>query len=402
MSMPSSLSIKHHWICLSILCMMMQCTYSYANSNSAAASDTNSISLEFIDKGLVKDFGVYGEWSANAVISGFGLIQSNPDPSNKQKISDLSNAMLIIEQGKGPVRFFAQIGYYDILEIGQPNQRSNKQTINSFGFVPQAYVSFIADKNWSVSIGKLPAIGGYEASFSYQNLNSERGVLWSQTSSFSEGIQLDYQNGPFSASLSWTDGFYSDQFNWLGANFSYQLDKAQKIGFVWTGALSPNSYSNQNTPLLKNNSQIINLLYELEIKRWSFTPYLQYTYVPANASIGIPLSAQTYGAALLANYKFNANLDASPSSYQKISLPFRVEYIQSSGTPGSNTPNLLYGPGSSALTFTVTPTLQYKKYFARLEISMIRIYDQGPQLGFGANLQNQSQYRGIFELGLLY
>lgn len=374
----------------------------FSYSNSSEREDKNSVSLEFIDEAFKKDFENFGKFNANAVISGFGLRQTNPDPTNNKNIADLSNGMIIVEQTNGPIFLFAQIGYYDILDIGQPDQRSNKQTLSSFGFVPSAYLGYKVNENWSVSIGKLPALGGYESTFSYQNLNVVRGVLWSQTSSFSEGLQIDFNDGPFAASFAWTDGFYSNKFNWLGAQLSYQADRYQKISLIWTGSISTNSYTNTNTPLLKNNSQIYNLIYELEIKNWSFSPYLQYTYVPAKPEIGIPASAQTSGIALLVNYKFNANLDKDGRAYQKISLPFRVEYIQASGAPGSGTPNLLYGPGSSALTFTITPTLQYQKYFARVELSMIRLYDFGPQQGFGFDQQKQAQLRGIFELGILF
>lgn len=373
-----------------------------ASASSSGLSVDNSVSLEFIDTLWTKNFNKFGEWNVNTVVSGFGLTQTNPSPTNNSNLADVSNAMLIVEQRKGPIRLFAQFGYYDILEIGQPDQRANKQTVNTFGFLPQAYISFVPSKNWSLSIGKLPALGGYESSFSYQNINIERGLLWSQTSSFSEGLQIDYTDGTFSAALAWTDGFYSNQFNWLGTQLFYQLSQTQKVGAVWTGAISPNSYTSPNTPLLQNNSQIFNVLYELSYQRWSFTPYLQYTYIPQNTSIGITQSSQTYGGALLMNYKFNLNGDALLAGYQKVSLPLRIEYLQSSGTPGSNAPNSSYGPGSSAWTATFTPTIQYQKYFARIEVSLIRIYQYSSGFGFGANQQNSSQYRGILELGMMY
>jgi hypothetical protein len=60
-------------------------------------------------------------------------------------------------------------------------------------------------------------------------------------------------------------------------------------------------------------------------------------------------------------------------------LPLRIQYIEATGIQGSNTPNLLYGPGSSAFTFTITPTLQYQKYFAKVELSMIKLYDFAAQ-----------------------
>lgn len=379
--------------CLSIV------NIAYANTFDI---EDNSSSLTFINPIFEKDLGVFGEWRGNGVISGFGMAQSNPVQTNRAHVADLSNAMIVVEQKKGSFGFLAQIGYYDILDIGQADQRIQKQTINSFGVVPQAQINYSIDKNITVSIGKLSALGGYESSFSYQNLNVVRGVLWSQTSSFSEGVQIDYDNEAFSASIALTDGFYSNKFNWLGADLSYKLSETQKIGVVWTGAISANSYVSNNTPLLKNNSQIFNLLYSQSVGQWSFAPYLQYTFVPANSSIGIPQSAETYGAALLANYKFPVDLDGSGTNYQKASIPFRVEYIQSTGIPGSNAPTLLYGPGSSALTLTLSPTIQYKKYFARVEVSMIRLYDFSPQLGFGNSSQNASQYRGIVELGIFY
>ncbi len=83
-------------------------------------------------------------------------------------------------------------------------------------------------------------------------------------------------------------------------------------------------------------------------------------------------------------------------------MPLRIQYIEATGIQGSNTPNLLYGPGSSAFTFTITPTLQYQKYFARVELSMINLYDFAAQQGFGVDQQKQSQLRGLFELGILF
>ena len=386
------------WLQTSITSLLLL-TNIHANS---IANNSNSSSLKFIDPGFSRNFDVLGEWKANTVLSGFEMLQSNPDQSNSAQLADLSNALLILEQKRGSFGFFAQIGYYDILEIGQSFKRISKQTISTFGVVPQAQINYSINENIRLSVGKLPALGGYESSFSYQNLNVERGVLWSQTSSFSEGIQIDYDNGEFSASIALTDGFYSNKFNWLGADLSYKISEAQSVGVIWTGSISPNPYVSNNTPLLQNNSQIFNFLYSHNVGRWSFAPYLQYTFVPSNSSIGILQSAETFGAALLTNYKFTTNLDGSGSIYQKVSIPFRIEYIQSTGVPGSNIPTLLYGPGSSAFTLTLTPTIQFEKYFARLEISMIKLYDYSSQLGFGRNSQNPSQFRGIFELGILY
>ena len=130
------------------------CSNSHATTN---ANEGNDASLRFISPGFDKDLGVFGEWKANAVLSGFGMLQSNPDQTNKAQLVDLSNALILVEQKKGSFGIFAQIGYYDILDIGQPDQRINKQTINSFGVLPQAQINYSIDKNLKISIGKLPA-----------------------------------------------------------------------------------------------------------------------------------------------------------------------------------------------------------------------------------------------------
>lgn len=83
-------------------------------------------------------------------------------------------------------------------------------------------------------------------------------------------------------------------------------------------------------------------------------------------------------------------------------MPLRIQYIEATGIQGSNTPNLLYSRGSSAFTFIITPTLQYQKYFARVELSMIKLYDFAVQRGFGVDQQNQSELRELFELGILF
>ena len=104
------------------------------------------------------------------------------------------------------------------------------------------------------------------------------------------------------------------------------------------------------------------------------------------------------GAALLTNYRLmNFVNDGGIAS-----IPVRLEYIGSSGYGNPSSPNLLYGPGSSAWSVTVTPTIQFKQYFFRAEYSYVQASNITPGLGFGQQATANNQSRLMFETGFLY
>jgi hypothetical protein len=81
-----------------------------------------------------------------------------------------------------------------------------------------------------------------------------------------------------------------------------------------------------------------------------------------------------------------------------------VEYIDSSGkgaTLGQST-NLLYGPGSNAFSFTITPTFQYELFYARAEWSIVDAGSTVPGFAFGPNGRGTSQNRFAIEGGILF
>jgi hypothetical protein len=82
-------------------------------------------------------------------------------------------------------------------------------------------------------------------------------------------------------------------------------------------------------------------------------------------------------------------------------LPVRLEYIGSTGSAAGGAPNLLYGPGSAAWSFSVTPTYQHKRFFARTEFSYVGTRKTAPGLAFGSDGNKRSQVRGLLEVGLL-
>jgi hypothetical protein len=76
--------------------------------------------------------------------------------------------------------------------------------------------------------------------------------------------------------------------------------------------------------------------------------------------------------------------------------------MASTGSLANGAPNLLYGPGSSAWSITLTPTYQYKIFFARAEISHVGTNSTTSGLVFGRDGNNTTQTRFLFETGILF
>jgi hypothetical protein len=75
------------------------------------------------------------------------------------------------------------------------------QTLSQlYGPVPVAFVKLQAGKNTSFEIGSLPIFIGAEYTFSFENMNIERGLLWNQENAVNRGIQVNQTMGKFSAS----------------------------------------------------------------------------------------------------------------------------------------------------------------------------------------------------------
>jgi Putative beta-barrel porin-2, OmpL-like. bbp2 len=260
----------------------------------------------------------------------------------------------------------------------------------------------VPSDDWSIMAGKLPSMSGYEGSFSFQNLNIERGLLWNQSASVSRGVQVNHSAGPFTFALSWNDGFYSDQMTWISGSTVWKIDETNSFTVLGGANTRTTSVSTTATPVLQNNSRIFDLIYTWRSGPWSVSPYLQYTYVPVAPSIGVLHDAATYGASLLVNYSFDPATRLGGLSLAGFSLPFRIEYITSTGTTTDGAPNLLYGPGSATWSITATPTYQYDRFFTRAEFSYVAASHTTPGLAFGSSGSEITQARFAFEAGFLF
>ena len=240
----------------------------------------------------ILDAGPFGKISVNGVVSGVGTVQNNPFAGDDNRHADLSNGQIFIQKTDGWFQFYIQSGAYSIPDLGLPYINTNNTLPNFFGAVPVAYVKLQAGKNTSFEVGALPTLIGAEYTFSFENMNVERGLVWNQENAVNRGIQLNQTMGKFTASVSLNDGFYSDRYSWVSGSLAY-ANGPHALSFVAGGNMSQTKFQNLATPV-QNNGSIYNVIYTYTKGPWIVTPYFQYTNIPTNASIGVS-RARHYG-----------------------------------------------------------------------------------------------------------
>jgi Putative beta-barrel porin-2, OmpL-like. bbp2 len=341
------------------------------------------------------DAGPFGKIAVNGILDGLGMWTGNYVAGDKGTQAALSNGQVFIQKADGWFQFYLQAGAYNIAALGAPFLATDKTMTQLFGPVPVVFVKLQPGKNspfknTSLLIGELPTLIGAEYTFTFENMNVHRGLLWNQENAVNRGIQVNQVMGKFTASLSWNDGFYSNRYSWLTGSLTYTKGP-HSVAFVGGGNYGQTARQTYATPV-QNNSSIYNVIYTYTKGPWILQPYLQYTNVPTNQNIGIVKGASTTGGAMLASYTFKHGF----------SLPVRWEYISSSGSVAQQAVNLLYGPGSAATSITVTPTFQRGGFFVRGDLAYVHASSITPGDAFSRTGINQNQPRAMAEFGFMF
>ena len=337
---------------------------------------------------ISSDVSFFGKIYFSGQATALGFAQDNPVPGDHKNKVDVSNLQFEIQKTDGLVQFYVQAGGYSLPSLGTPYFEAKHVPDLTYKWVPVAYLKLQPTPEWSVLIGKLPTLIGAEYTFTFENFNIDRGLLWNQETAISRGVQVNYAKGPLTVSASWNDGFYSKKFDTASGLISYALNPKDTVAFVASGSFKKVNVSSFVTPIAQNNGTIWNLIWTHTDGPWVVVPYLQYTTTPKYPAAGLASSASTFGGAVLAKYSFSPMFN----------LAGRVEYIGSSGSQVS----LLYGPKSNAFSATITPTWQFKTFFIRGELSYTKLDKIAPGAGFGSAGLQTGQTRGMIESGFLF
>jgi hypothetical protein len=334
------------------------------------------------------DAGPFGQVNVTGVFTGLGYSQNNATPVDRKNRVDISNAQVFIQDTEGLFQFFLHGGAYTIPVVGVPYASAQDTTKATFGLIPQAYVKLAPSDNFNVMAGKLPTLIGAEYTWTYQNTNIARGLLWNQENAVNKGVQVNFSTGPASFSVALTDGFYSDRYSVVSALAAFTINDNNVLALAAGTNLSDTGIADSNTPLLQNNQDIFNVIWTYTNGPLTLTPYFQYTRVKATPKLGITDTGSTTGFALLGKYSWDNGF----------SLGARAEHIDTK----AGTTNLLYGGGSKAWSATITPTYQKGIYFVRGEVSYVKTTDFTPGLAFGGSGNRGNQTRGMIETGFMF
>ena len=169
------------------------------------------------------DAGPFGKVAVNGLLSGMGLAQNNHIPGDKSTQVALNSGQIFLQKTDGWFQFYLQAGAYNLPALGTPFLATDKTISNLYGPLPVAFLKLQAGKNTSILIGQLPTLIGAEYTFTFENVNINRGLLWNQENAVNRGIQVNQTMGKFTASLSWNDGFYSNRYTWLSGTLALSL-----------------------------------------------------------------------------------------------------------------------------------------------------------------------------------
>ena len=338
------------------------------------------------------DAGPLGKLSVNGILTGFSQFQSNPVPGDDSAQATLSNGQIFIQKPDGKYQYYIQAGAYTMPTLSVPFASAQDTVKNFYGPVPVAFLKLPAGKTTSFEIGSLPTLMGAESTFTYQNFNIERGIIWNQENAINRGIQVNQALGKYlAASLSWNDGYYSSRYSWLSG--SATLTKGpHSLVYDGMGNLGQTAYQTVATPV-QNNSYMHAVIYTYTKGPWIVSPYFQYSKLPTNAKVGVAKGTSATGGALNVSYAFKSGF----------SLPARVEYLTSSGSATDGSVNLLgFGAGSAGTTFTATPTYQKGGMYVRSDLAWVHATDYTSGAAFGKTGADANQFRGVLEFGYIF
>lgn len=305
--------------------------------------------------------------------------------------TQLGNALVTVARTTGTFRFSVTAGAYAFPVVGQAINPTFQQFANTnlYGYLPNAYVQYVPNANWTLSVGKLPTLLGQENTFTFQNVNIQRGLVWNVEPIVSRGIRVAYTTSTFNATLEYNDGYYSGNHRAIEGQLGWTPNSRSSVAFIF---MLPDPNTPPNVTAFVANKREYDLMYTQQSGKLQLLPYVLWMQSPPSRNAGFVSNESAFGASLIANYAFNSVL----------SLGGRVETISNSSSRfdfSANSDFLGYGPGSSATSFTLTPAYKASHLLVRGEYSHVRVTGLLPGLGFGSTGFGTTQTRVGLEIG---
>lgn len=309
---------------------------------------------------VAPEFTLYHFWTSGV-----------PQPS-----ADLANGLLNFTINSGKLHANATVGDYGFPTVGFPLVPDNAPGANVelYSALPVAAVAYDFDSHVSVAAGKFAALLGQESPFTYQNLNVQRGIGWAMEPTISRGVQLSYNNGPWTVTLQENDAYYSGGSRAFEGLIGWAPSSNTSVQFA---AIVPGANVPGNMTTGVGNKAEYDLMYARTIGKLQVLPYFLWVHSPASPVLGYTSNENAWAGVLLGTWNF------SPQT----SLAFRYENARNTGSMTDTSPNadlVGFGPGSSASSETITPAFHFGNGgVLRLEYSHVRATGLADQSRYG-------------------
>lgn len=308
--------------------------------------------------------------------------------------TDVSNAFLIVNKNAGTFRYGFAAGAYNIPVVGLALNRTTQSGANTslYGAVPSMDIEYAPNSSFNLMAGKLATFTGQESTYTYEDPNIQRGLIWNIETAVSRGVRASFTGSKFNGAVEVNDGFYSGNRIGFEGQITNSPSSNATFTFVW---VIPNSSAPGNTTASIANKRLYNPLVTYTRGKWTFAPYALFVDSPSSKALGYTSEEHAFGGVFNVAYALSSQW----------SFPLRVEYAKSGSSTKDLSPNanlLGYGPGSSAWTYTLTPTYRHGIYFARAESSMVNVAHYAPHAAFGALGNLSNQFRTGIETGIQF
>ncbi|NNM57170.1 outer membrane beta-barrel protein [Acidocella sp.] len=363
------------------------------------------------------DGGPLGSLALSGGVDGYGYYlgetnsNGNMPGTNKDIGANVANGLVELQKTSGVLQFTVEVGSNGgAVTLGTAPSQTTISNLST-GPLYAGYVTVAPTGSpFTVSVGQMGSLEGYESGVDWNNSNQLTTGIFYVENAQDRGVQLNYSQGPVSASVQLGDGYDTGVFNFLQALGSYSFNSNNTLSVFYAGnlgrtGLNAHTYAgtgNYNTTSVYNygsyfdNSQMVGAYYSYTNGNLNVVPEVQYQIAKADAQLGQNKATSNLGAAVFGDYSF-ANTPYSLGGW--------VEYF-TSHTSSLDNSTWFIAPDAEAVGFSATPTWQYKDLFARADVGYLYLLNRtqanGTKTGFGSNANDRGIFQSTLEAGLLF
>ena len=312
----------------------------------------------------------------------------------------LSNAQIGLQKTSGVFQFTLDLG--PVNGLPTLGLLFPKASLKVYRASP-IYLGYItiapANTPFTISIGQINSLEGYEGGLDWQNANIFTSAIWDITNQNSLGVSGTYAKGPLSVSIVYGDGWDTRVFNFLQASVTYNIDSTNSLDFYYGGNLGRtgmNAITYFQMPVgaapYLVNSQTFGAYDAYTHGNLTLVPEVQFVYAKPDHRVLIDKYTGNFSTALFGDYNFGS----SPYS-----LGAMASYFDNVGSQG----NWYIAPRAAGFGVELTPTWQHKALFARLSVGYVYLLNTGKGTGYpayGAAGNGRNVLQSAFEAGVLF